>query len=277
MRKFTLTKPNSKLAIYGFNPGESGLFAVSSTIIEGQNEIMLVDAQFQKSDAEFLIEYIKNTGKKLKYIYISHFDPDFYFGLGEIASVFADAKIVARPSTISGIKRNLIGKMEYWLPILKERNNAPRFFMLPEPFLDEFFKIDDEKILIKGIKRNEAKTYLFYQEQGVLFGGAWVFGGIHLWTASTPTKQSRAEWIEILNDMIELKPSVVLPAHFLGELDSGVLEFNKEYLNTLEKQISLSKTSAELEAKMREIYPNLKGDSYLEIGSKVVTGEIEWL
>lgn len=275
MKKFTLA--NDKLAIYGFNPGESGLFAVSSTIIEGQNEIMLVDAQFQKSDAEFLIEYIKNTGKKLKYIYISHFDPDFYFGLGEIVAAFCDVKVVARPSTIEGIKRNLIGKMEYWLPILKERNNAPRFFMLPEPFLDDFFEIDNEKILIKGIKRNEAKTYLFYPESGVLFGGAWVFGGVHLWTASTPTPKSRAEWLEILDDMIALNPKVILPAHFLGELSNDVLEFNKEYLKTLEKQISLSKTSAELEAKMREIYPNLKGDSYLEIGSKVVTGEIEWL
>ena len=141
MKRYDLTQPEDELKIYYFNPQENGLFSVTSTIVEAENEIMLVDAQFQKYDAQFLVDTIKATGKPLKTIYISHFDPDFYFGLSIIASAFPNAKVVARPTTVEGIKRNLIGKIEYWQPILKERNNAPRMFMIPDVYHEDHFMV----------------------------------------------------------------------------------------------------------------------------------------
>jgi hypothetical protein len=58
-----------------YNPGEKSVFPVSSEIISGKHEVALIDAQFQRNDAEELVKKIKATGKKLTTVYISHSDP----------------------------------------------------------------------------------------------------------------------------------------------------------------------------------------------------------
>lgn len=81
-----------------YNPGEKSVFPVSSEIISGKHEVALIDAQFQRNDAEALVKKIKATGKKLTTVYISHSDPDFYFGLDVIKAAFPEAKIIASPA-----------------------------------------------------------------------------------------------------------------------------------------------------------------------------------
>ena len=51
------------LQVSHFNPGENSIFAVSSSFISGEHEMMLVDAQFQNNDAQTLVDTIKASGK----------------------------------------------------------------------------------------------------------------------------------------------------------------------------------------------------------------------
>ncbi len=39
-----------------YNPGEKSVFPVSSEIISGKHEVALIDAQFQRNDAEELVK-----------------------------------------------------------------------------------------------------------------------------------------------------------------------------------------------------------------------------
>lgn len=94
------------LTITPFNPNAGSLFPVSSSLIEGPNEVILVDAQFEKDDAKALVDLIKATGKILTTVFISHKDPDFYFGLDTIHAAFPDVKIVATPETVKRIEKN---------------------------------------------------------------------------------------------------------------------------------------------------------------------------
>lgn len=278
MKKFILTAESDPIKITAYNPQENGLFSVTSAVIEAENEVMLVDAQFQKGDAEFIVNEIKATGKPLTTIYISHFDPDFYFGLTVFAQAFPEAKVLARPTTVEGIKRNLIGKIEYWLPVLKERGNAPRMFMIPDVFDgDHFILGNNHRIDIKGIERDPMRTYLWSDETKILFGGAWLFRNIHLWIAGNPTKESRRLWIDILNDMEALNPKAVAPAHFLGDVCPSVVPFNRTYLERLEQEIPQAADSKDLIRRMNAAFPELHGHTYLEIGAPVVMGESDWL
>ena len=47
-----------------FNPQEKSMFPVSSVLITGPKEAILVDAQFQRNDAQSVVELIKKSGKK---------------------------------------------------------------------------------------------------------------------------------------------------------------------------------------------------------------------
>ena len=89
-----------KLDVY--NPGEAAIFPVSSVLVSGEKDAILVDAQFGKGQAEQLVQKIRASGKHLTTIYISHGDPDYYFGLDTLTAAFPDAKVLA-PQPVVGI------------------------------------------------------------------------------------------------------------------------------------------------------------------------------
>src|SRR5215216_8195702 len=74
----TIEAGNFKLEIY--NAPENS-FGVASVIVSGKTDAVLIDAQFTLADAEKVAQEIRKSGKKLTTIYVSHTDPDFYFGL----------------------------------------------------------------------------------------------------------------------------------------------------------------------------------------------------
>ena len=94
------------LTIQTYSPGEEAIFAVSSTLVQGKKDAILIDAQFSAEDARKLAAQIKASGKRLVAIYISHSDPDFYFGLDTLKREFPEARIVATPQTVAAIKQN---------------------------------------------------------------------------------------------------------------------------------------------------------------------------
>ncbi|MET0267085.1 MAG: MBL fold metallo-hydrolase, partial [Duganella sp.] len=125
-----------------FNPGEAAIFPVASVLVTGAREAVLVDAQFSRGEAQKLVEKIRASGKQLTTIYISHSDPDFYFGLDVIHAAFPDAKILATPQTIALIEKKKDAKVAYWGPILKD--NAPQSVIVPQPLKGDTIKLEGE-------------------------------------------------------------------------------------------------------------------------------------
>ena len=81
------------LSLDVYNPGEAAIFPVTSVLVSGAKDAILVDAQFGKGQAEQLVQKIRASGKNLTTIYISHGDPDYYFGLDTLTAAFPDAKV----------------------------------------------------------------------------------------------------------------------------------------------------------------------------------------
>ena len=71
-----------------YNPGAAAIFPVSSVLISGDKDAILVDAQFGKAQALQVVDKIRASGKHLTTIYISHGDPDYYFGLETLTQAF---------------------------------------------------------------------------------------------------------------------------------------------------------------------------------------------
>src|SRR3546814_15498681 len=94
----------AELALDVYNPGAAAIFPVTSVLVSGEKELILVDAQFGKSQAEQLVKKIRASGKQLTTIYISHGDPDYYFGLETLTAAFPDAKVLASAPTVEHIK-----------------------------------------------------------------------------------------------------------------------------------------------------------------------------
>lgn len=271
------TAQATPLQVSHFNPGENSIFAVSSRFISGEHEMMLVDAQFQKNDAQTLVETIKASGKKLTLVYISHSDPDFYFGLDLIKQNFPQVEVVATQTTVDAIKASMAGKLAYWGPILKD--NAPRELVLPKAVHRNTFTIDGEQVIIKGFNDKHPKhTFLWVPSAKTITGGVEVFDHTHVWMADTQTAPERQEWLTHLDAMEKLQPTTVIPGHYLGEarFDTRAIGFTREYVKAFEVAAKTSKNSTELIQKMLALYPQMPADAGLEIGAKVYMGEMSW-
>ena len=260
-----------------YNPGDKGIFPVSSEIITGAREAILIDAQFQRSDAQALVQKLKASGKTLTTVYISHSDPDYYFGLDVIRAAFPHAKIVATPQTVAAIQASMQGKLAYWGPILKD--NAPKALVLPDVLQADHLTLEGRTIEIKGLNGPKpARTYLWIPSLKTVAGGVVVFNGDHVWVADTQTRESRLGWLQTLDSIAALKPATVVPGHFAGAMPTGLdaVRFTADYLKTFELQAAKADHSAELVKAMKTAYPTLGGDASLELSAKVIKGEMKW-
>ena len=63
------------LAVKTYRPKDA-IFPVASTVIYGKSEAILIDAQFQASRAGELVQMIRDLGRTLTTVFITHHDPD---------------------------------------------------------------------------------------------------------------------------------------------------------------------------------------------------------
>ena len=122
-------------------------FGVTSTLIEGDKEVLLVNAQFSKSEALRIAADILDSGKTLKTIFVSYGDPDFYFGLDVFQQYFPNVQIIPTPEMVKHIQDTQALKVAYWGP--KMGANAPSQIIVPQGYTAKILKFENENIEIK--------------------------------------------------------------------------------------------------------------------------------
>lgn len=248
-------------------------FGVTSTLIEGEKDVLLVNAQFSKSEALRLAANILDSGKTLNTIFVSYGDPDYYFGLDVFKHYFPDAKIIATPETVKHIQDTQALKVKYWSPIMGA--NAPSQIIVPQVYTAKTLNFENEKIEIKG---KDELTYLWIPSAKAIVGGIPISSGIHLWMADTPTIKERTAVVQSLESMKALQPAIVIPAHMAPNAPQGLnaINFSINYLKQYEKAVKNTQNASELTQLMRTKYPKLQELGNLDLGAKVVKGEMKW-
>ena len=262
-----------KLEVY--NPGHDAIFPVSSVLVTGDKDAVLIDAQFGASQAAKVVEKIRASGKNLTTIYISHGDPDYYFGLETIHAAFPNAKIVATPQTVAHIKESAAGKLAYWGPILK--TDAPSATLLPEVLQGHTLTLEGKKLEIKGDAQPD-RSFVWIPSLQAVVGGIPLANNLHVWMADTQTPASHTGWLATLAQIQKLKPKVVVPGHYLeGPSPSlNAAKYTADYIKAFDKNTATAKDSAELIEAMKKEFPAAGEVSSLELSAKVAKGEMKW-
>src|ERR1700720_3586239 len=93
-------------------------FWVNSVIIEGEHEVMLVDAQLTKTNAEKVLQEIKETKRPLSIIYITHAHADHFLGLEVFKEAYPGVRIIATSAVVDRIDMVYQEKIDKWKKIL---------------------------------------------------------------------------------------------------------------------------------------------------------------
>ncbi|CAK7279826.1 MBL fold metallo-hydrolase [Streptomyces misionensis] len=91
---------------------------VSTTLILGRDEAVLVDPPLTAAQADVVAERVQASGRKLTYIFSTHAHGDHWFSAASIADRFPETQVVATASTIEQMHRAAQTRAGFWDRIL---------------------------------------------------------------------------------------------------------------------------------------------------------------
>jgi glyoxylase-like metal-dependent hydrolase (beta-lactamase superfamily II) len=245
-------------------------FSVNSVIVEGDHEVMLVDAQLTNNSAEKVLQEIKETKKPLSIIYITHEHADHFLGLEVFKRTYPEVRIIATSAVVDRINKVYREKLDKWQRILG--SGASSEVVEISKFDGSHIDFEGTRIqVIKDIQGDtDQNTMLWIPGQRILIAGDVLFDDIHVYTAETDGN-ARAKWLDTLRKIRELKPSVVVPGHSKvgAALDaSTAVDFTARYLLAFEEELKTAKDPEGLISAMKERFPSAGLLLALERGAK---------
>jgi glyoxylase-like metal-dependent hydrolase (beta-lactamase superfamily II) len=245
-------------------------FWTNSVIIEGTHEVMLVDAQLTKTNAERVLQEIKETKKPLSIIYITHEHADHFLGLEVFKEAYPRVRVIATPAVVDRIAKVYQEKIDKWKQLLG--SGATSHVVAIRPFDGTVITFEGSRIeVLKNLQGDtDENTMLWIPGQRILIAGDVLFNNMHVYTAETDSK-ARGKWLNSLNTIRDLKPSVVIPGHSKvgAPLDaSTAVEFTAKYLLVFEEELKKAKDPDSLINAMKENFPSADLLLAIERGAK---------
>jgi glyoxylase-like metal-dependent hydrolase (beta-lactamase superfamily II) len=245
-------------------------FWANSVIIEGTREVMLVDAQLTKTNAERVLQEIRETKKPLSIIYITHEHADHFLGLEVFKEAYPGVRIIANSAVTDRINKAYQEKIDKWKKILG--SGATSQVVAIEEFDGNFIEFEGSRIeILRNVQGDtDENTMLWIPGQRILIAGDVLFNNMHVYTAETDSK-ARGKWLNSLQKIRELKPSVVIPGHSKvgAPLDANTaVDFTENYLLAFEEELKKARDSDSLINAMKERFPSADLLLALERGAK---------
>ena len=247
--------------------GSPGGFLVNSTIVAGDRDAVLVDAQFTLPDAHRLVAQLLESKKNLTTIYVTHYHPDHYFGLAVIKQAFPKAKLVTTASSLAEIKKTWQAKVKQWRPMYGAL--VPAQPALPTALPGKTIELEGQRLEIRQSQGDSAdNTFVWIPSTKTAITGDIVYNGVHVWTAETTAASGKA-WIKTLDELAALGPTTVIAGHKdpKAKDDAAAIRLTKDYLETFDAAVASSSSSAEVQQKVKAKYGTLQLDIILLLGA----------
>jgi glyoxylase-like metal-dependent hydrolase (beta-lactamase superfamily II) len=229
---------------------------VSSTLIFGRHEAVLVDTPITIVQATVVADWVARTGRKLSRIYVTHGHGDHWFGAPVILSRFPGAELTATPAVVDEMHRQASGPtFEVW---------ARRFpGQLPPPVTRiqrlqvNSFEIEGEQLIAipLGHTDMEHTTCLYSPTLGLVAAGDAVYNGVHLLVRGDA--DARQEWLRALDVIESLHPNVVIAGHKVPErVDTPhTIDETRQYIRDFSAVLDDAHSASDIFDRMIALYP----------------------
>jgi len=254
-----------------YTSGPEG-FSVTSTLISGPTEAILVDGQFRNSDAEKLAEKVVSSGRKLKAIIVTHAHPDHYFGTAVLRKRFPGVPVYMSAAALDEFKQTVDAKIKQWGAVYKDEVSSE--VPAPERLPGTKFTVDGESVEVvpdlQGDAKGPTNGYVWVPSAGAEVAGDIVFQEAHVWLAES-TPKTRKAWLASLRKLEARHPKTVVAGHKKSaESPDGTdaIQFTAGYIRAFEAAKASSHSADELIAKLKQKYPDLGLEPALTFAAK---------
>jgi glyoxylase-like metal-dependent hydrolase (beta-lactamase superfamily II) len=193
----------------GFDP-------ITSTLIFGEYDAVLVDAMGTVAEAEALADWVALHNRNLETIYITHAHFDHFYGLSILVERFPGARAIATPKTANAMQMSFSPTVER-LARRPFPGQVATKLVPPEPYEHDTFTLEGHELRIieEGRTDSPDSKSLYVPSIGLIVAGDVVYNQCRIYVGDT-TPESRMNWIAALDRLAALNPAMVVAGQLIN-------------------------------------------------------------
>jgi glyoxylase-like metal-dependent hydrolase (beta-lactamase superfamily II) len=172
-------------------------FFVNSFIVEGKDELVVIDVQFLISSAQALVTRITELSKPLAAIIVTHPHPDHFNGLGVVLKALGDVPVYANRATVETIQATRQAKRDAWTPVYGD--DYPQDDACPTHMIgqDETLRLASVDFRVIGLGAGEStdNTIIHIPAADAVIASDLIYNECHPWLAEHRSQL----WLEQLD------------------------------------------------------------------------------
>jgi glyoxylase-like metal-dependent hydrolase (beta-lactamase superfamily II) len=241
-------------------PGGKNTFSpITSTLVLGEHDALLVDAQFIIEDVEALGDMVEAAGQTLKFIFITHGHADHYFGIGRLVERFPGARPVATPAVADYIQRNHDHEVAAFRGLFGDL--VVEAAVLPRPLEGDVLLLDGQELRAIDVGQGDIapSSVLHIPSSDAVIAGDVACNRIHQMLALSGPQEWKA-WIESVDEIERLDPKIVIAGHKKPEAPdddvAGILDGTRAYISDFAEAVSAATSASDIVTVMTDKYPD---------------------
>jgi glyoxylase-like metal-dependent hydrolase (beta-lactamase superfamily II) len=246
---------------------------ISSTLVTGQRDAVLVDALMTTTQARVLAGWVAATGKNLTTVYVTHGHGDHHFGLSVILDRFPTARAVATPAVVEHMRESVDPQAvaSFWAGLMP--GQIPGRLVVAEPLKDGRFDLEGHELVAVDLGHTDTDdtTCLHVPDIGLVIAGDAVYNDVHLYLAESDPDRRKA-WIAAIATIEGLDPRAVISGHKrVGRADDPqTLEETRQYIRDFDRIDADTTSARELYDQMLALYPDRVNPGVLWISARAL-------
>jgi len=242
-----------------FEQGGGTFAATTSTLVSGESDAVLIDAQHIRTDVADLAEFIARAGKKLTTIYVTHGHADHWYGAGDLLATFPDARVVATGPVVEYINQAKEVEAQQWAAMFGDRVAKPT--AVPETLDGSAIELEGHELQIVEVGQGDIRpsTVVHIPDLDAVVAGDVVYNQTHAMLGlSAPSGWQR--WLQSLDAIEKLSARMIVAGHRKPESTdyeaSRMLDETRSYISDFAEGAQRLDSADELVALMKSKYPD---------------------
>ena len=246
---------------------------ISSTLISGKRDAVLVDTAITVDQNQKLVDWIAAKGKNLTAIYATHGHGDHFFGVNTIKQAFPKARFVATRDVIAVMQKQASAPVVngYWKPRFPGQIDSA--LVVADELRGGVLELEGEQLISVplGHTDTDSTTCLNVPSIGLAVCGDALYNDVHLHLGESDPG-GRNEWIAALDTIESLKPVAAVAGHKKpGAPDTpNSIEATRKYIRDFDRIASYTKTALDLYNEMLAIYSERVNPAVLWLSARAV-------
>ncbi|MEV4600066.1 MBL fold metallo-hydrolase [Amycolatopsis sp. NPDC049253] len=209
---------------------------ISSTLIHGERDAILVDAPHTTEKAREVADWVVASGKNLVAMYATHGHGDHWFGFAEVAQCFPGVPILGTEGTVALAQYQATGRMDFWTSQFP--GQIVENVIVPSVIDSHTFLLEGHEVRFveAGDSDTQDTTFVHVPDLGLVVAGDIVYNGVHPFLAGGDA-QRRRDWIAAIDKIAALDPAAVVAGHKApgSDDDPRHLDRTRDYLRDAEE------------------------------------------